>query len=94
MSAQQIASVVAAVGGAHDGVDVERFGLVVVEEDALMTVVFDQDDGAVDAVVEGVLIAAPADPGDVRVVEMPLDALHECGGGTIRQPLRVGLHQV
>jgi hypothetical protein len=67
--AQQVASVVAAVGGAHDGVDVERFGLFVVEEDALVAVVFDQDDGAVDAVVEGVLVAASTDPGDVRVAE-------------------------
>jgi hypothetical protein len=44
VSAQQVASVVAAVGSAHDGVDVERFGLVVVEEDAFLAVVFDQDD--------------------------------------------------
>jgi hypothetical protein len=36
VSAQQIAPVVAAGGGPHDGVHVERLGLVVVEEDALM----------------------------------------------------------
>jgi hypothetical protein len=38
VSTQQIPPVVAAVGGSHDGVPVERLGLVVVEEDALMAV--------------------------------------------------------
>jgi hypothetical protein len=74
VSAQQVASVVAAVGSAHDRVDVERFGLVVVEEDALVAVVFDQYDGAVDTVVEGIIVTAPADPGDVR-------GGHEIGAG-------------
>lgn len=43
VSAQRVESVVAAVGGAHGGVNVERFGLVVVEEDALVVIKADVD---------------------------------------------------
>lgn len=73
VATEQIASVVAAVGRAHDGVHLERLGLVVVQENSLVAVVLNEDDGAVDPVVEGIIAAGAADPGDVRVVQVSLD---------------------
>src|SRR5882757_48867 len=65
VATEQIASVVTAVGCAHDGVHVERLGLVVVQENALVAVVLDEHDRTVDPVVEGVTAAGAADPRDV-----------------------------
>jgi len=47
----------------------------------LVAVVLDHENGAVDPVVEGVVVAGSTDPGDVGVVEMVLDILEHRGGG-------------
>ncbi len=52
VAGKKIGAVVAAVGRAQDRVDVVVRGLFVVEHDAGMVIELDQDDGAVDAVIE------------------------------------------
>jgi hypothetical protein len=85
VAAEQIASVVTAVGCAHDGVHVERLGLIVVQEDTLMAVVLDHENGTVDPVVERVVVAGSADPSYVGVVQMAFDILEQgAGGGHLR----------
>jgi hypothetical protein len=69
VAAQEVLAVVAAVRGTDDGVHVEQFGFVVVEEYALVAVVLDEQDRAVHLVVEGVAVGVAADPRDVGLVE-------------------------
>src|SRR5262245_16991453 len=68
---EQILAVVVAVGGADDRVDVIARRLVVVERNTALVIELDQDDRAVDAVVEHAVVRDTADPGEARLVEVP-----------------------
>jgi hypothetical protein len=81
---EQITPVVVAVGQPHDGVDVVAGGLRVAEEDARVVVVLDQQDGGLDAVVEGGLVVMAAAPGEPRLAEVLADQ----GEGALRILLR------
>ena len=64
--AEEVFAVVVAVGGADDGVDVGAAWEVAGKGGAALVVEFYEDDGAVDAVVEGAVVAGEgALPGEV-----------------------------
>src|SRR5262245_23010577 len=62
--AEQVATVIVAVGGADHGVNVLARGLVAVQRDPPLVVEFDEDDRAVHAVVEHAVVADSAHPGE------------------------------
>lgn len=65
LQAPQREAVVATVGRAQQRVDVEALRLLVGEEDARVVVELDDDDGALEAEVEGIRGAVAADPREV-----------------------------
>jgi hypothetical protein len=84
-------AVVVAVWSAQDGVDVERLRGVVVEEDAAVVVELGDDHRGLDAVVEDVAGAVPADPGEPGLVQMLLDLSQSGGSRSCRQQPDEGL---
>ena len=57
-----------------------RHAVAPVEGDAALVVELDEDDRAVDTVVENRVVAGAAHPGKVGLVEVMLDLLHADGG--------------
>ena len=78
--AEQVAAVVVAVGRADDRVDVVPRRGVVVEHDPALVVELDEEDRAVQAVVEDVVLAEAAPPGEPGVGQVPGDLLQAEGG--------------
>ena len=72
MLPEQVVAVVIAIGGADDDVDVlangAAVGVVLAHADGPLVIEFDENDGAVDAVVENGVVAGVADPGEVGAV--------------------------
>ena len=69
---QQIESVVVAVGGAHDGMDVELRGLRIGKENAGVMVELNEGYRALHPVVERALLTEPADPAETRFGEIKI----------------------
>src|SRR2546428_14045204 len=76
MLAKEIFAVVVAVRRANDGMNVATGGLVVGERDPGLVVELDQDDRAVDAVVEDAVLLAAAHPGEVGLLQVLLHLDH------------------
>src|SRR5580700_1253 len=70
---KQVCAVVVAVGGADDGVHVPGLGLVEIEEDAGVVVIFGEDDGGVDPEVAGAVIVSLPDPGEMGAAQVAAD---------------------
>src|SRR5262245_23379353 len=70
MQPQEVDAVVVAVRRAHDGVHVELGRLRVGEKNTGVMVELDEDDRALDAIVERALLGEAADPAEMRVGEM------------------------
>ena len=70
VSCEQIDAVVTTIGRPDDGVDVMTTRLGDVEHDSGVLVELHEDDRAVDAVVERLVVSRPAEPGEPRVVKM------------------------
>ena len=77
MLAQEIFAVVVAIGSADDDMDVVPIRLLVLRECLTPLVVeLNDDDGAMDPVVEHAVLFHAAHPGKVGLAEMPLHLLH------------------
>lgn len=69
--------------------DMEPGRLLVCQEHAGMMIKLDDDDGALDAEVEGVGISKPADPAEIRLGEEALDVFEAKAAGGLRQVQQV-----
>lgn len=77
MLAQEILTVVVAIGGTNDHVDVVPVRLLVLGERLTPLVVeLNDNDGAMDTVVKYAVFFYTAHPGEVRLLEMPLHLFH------------------
>jgi len=70
VSCEQIDAVVTTIGRSEDGVDVMTTRRGDVRHDSGVLVELHEDDRAVDAVVERLVVGSPAEPGEPRVVQM------------------------
>ena len=94
MHAQQVHAVVAAVGRAHNGVNVEFGRQLVGEEHAGVMIELDHHHRALNPVVESVVLAGAADPAKMRGVEMALDFFDARGARAFGQRLNVGVDKI
>lgn len=90
---QEVLAVVVPVRFADDGVHVEAFGFVVVEEDSWVVVVLDEDDWGVHPVVEGACVAVLATPGEASLGEVALHLGSSQAGVRAGQARNVGVDQ-
>ena len=84
MLPQQILAVVIAVGSTNDDVHVladgAAVGVVLAHANRTLVIEFDENDGAVDAVVEDGIVAGIANPGEMGAVEVGFDFFHTNSG--------------
>ena len=92
--AQQVDAVIVAVGRAHDRMDVKTRGFGIGQEDPRMVVEFDEDDRALDPVVEGARLSGAADPAKMRLGEMPLDLVDARLQGSCRKRFDKAFDQI
>lgn len=77
MLAQEIFTVVVAIGGANDDMDVVPVGLLVLRERLTPLVVkLNDHDGAMDPIVKDAIFFHATHPGKVGLAKMPLDLFH------------------
>ena len=72
MQAQKIDDVIVAVRRAHDGMHMELRRLGIGEKNAGVMIEFDENNRALDPIVEGARFFETADPAKMRVGKMPL----------------------
>lgn len=77
---QEVDTVVAAIGRSDQGVDMMGRRNLVVENDPRMMVKLDQNDGAVDPIVERTTVARRAHPRKTSLVDILLHVLHLYAG--------------
>ena len=84
MLPEQILAVVVSIGGADDDVHVSVNGssvrIVLAHADGTLVIEFDENDGAMDAVVENGIVAGIANPGEASAVEVGFDFVHADSG--------------
>ena len=92
MLAQQILAIVVAVGGAYDYVDVILVRLyVLAESNAPLVIELDDDDRALDAVIEDAVVFHASHPAKISVPEMPLHFCHLHGSMIEPHPADVNI---
>src|SRR6267142_2218063 len=70
MLAQEILAVIVAIWRAHHGVDVIARRLLIAQRNAALMVEFDEDDRAVDPIIEYAVFVDAAHPGEVGISQM------------------------
>jgi hypothetical protein len=91
MLAQQIHAVVIAIWGAHNCMNVLARWRIIIQGNTPLMVKLDEDDRAVDTVVEHAMLINAAHPGKVRFFQVPLDFLHLHPSVTRPQAPNVGI---
>src|SRR5438445_7475346 len=91
--AQQILAVVVAVRRADHRVDVLTRGRIVVERHPALVIELDQDDRAVDAIVEDAVLLDAADPGEARLGQVARDLVASHLGVARTDAADVGVEQ-
>jgi hypothetical protein len=75
MLTQQVHAIVIAIWGAHDRMDMLTRWRVILQGDTTLMVELDEDDRAMDTIVEDTMLVNAAHPGKVRFFQMPVDFL-------------------
>lgn len=94
MQSQKILAVVATIGRPHQGVDVKFGGQAIGEKDTGVVIKLGQNHRTLDAVVKGVVILSPPNPGEIGLIQAILHLLHPRFVGSSRQGFNEGLHQI
>ena len=98
MLPEQVVAVVIAIGSADDDVDVLAngavIGVVLAHAAGPLVIEFDENNRAVDAVVENGVIARVADPGEVGSVEVGFHFFHADVGMALVQVANVEADQI
>jgi hypothetical protein len=76
MLAQEILAVVVAVGGTHHRVDVVARGPLIAKRDAALVVELDENDRAMDAIIEHTVAINAAHPGEKGIRQVLLYLRH------------------